>query len=167
VEGLRKAARDEDVTFAIIGLHKSAIGLAKSPKVTTGRLFYQGGRFNIIFGLVQNDFNERADRRLSPFTPGSRQKVAEGEWTLLPHTGQSGYKQVRRDWVTFSEEWQTPVVQTPVAVKNIPSTKSAPAQNKDTHTPAERLITLKELQEKGLISEEEYKTKRLEILNGL
>jgi hypothetical protein len=37
----------------------------------------------------------------------------------------------------------------------------------DTRKLAERLTTLNELKEKGLISEEEYRGKRLDILNGL
>jgi len=170
-EGFRQAAPDEDVTFAIIGLHQSLLGLAKSPGVTSGRAFYQGGRLNIIFGLIRSDFNEREDRRLAPFTPGSRQIVAAGAWRLQLQPGQSGYNQVRKDWLTFSDAWQASSAQIPVTVQTTPSAQCAtplPVQRKnDPLTPAERLTTLKELQEKGLINEEEYRGKRLEILNGL
>lgn len=171
VQGFRQAAPAEDVTFAIIGLHKSMLGFAKSPKVTTGRAFYKGGRLNIIFGLVQKDVNEREGRRLSPFTPGSRHKALEGEWALLPQPGQNGFTQLRKDWVTFSDEWRVPVAQTPAVEQNVPSTQTTPAQsgkrNNDTRRPEERLTTLNELKDKGLISEEEYRVKRQEILNGL
>lgn len=170
-EGFRQAAADEDVTFAIIGLHQSLLGLTKSPMVTTGRAFYQGGRLNIIFGLVRKDFNEREDRRLAPFTPGNRQKVAAGAWRLLPQQEQSGYQLVRQDWLTFSDAWQAPVARIPVTGQTIPAAQGVtplPRQgSNDPRTPAERLTTLKELQEKGLISDEEYRAKRLEILNGL
>ena len=37
--GLSQARPDEDVTFALIGLHQSVLGLFKQPMVTTGRLF--------------------------------------------------------------------------------------------------------------------------------
>jgi hypothetical protein len=171
VQGFHQAAPGEDVTFAIIGLHKALHGFAKSPKVTTGRAFYKGGRLNIIFGLVRKDFNEREDRRLSPFTPGSRQKASSGEWTLLTQTGQNGFSLIRNDWMTFSDQWQTPAVQPPVAEQKVPQPQAAPAQtekgNNDMRRPADRLTTLKELKDKGLISEEEYRTKRLEILNGI
>jgi hypothetical protein len=40
-------------------------------------------------------------------------------------------------------------------------------RNLDTRSPADRLNTLNELKDKGLISVEEYREKRLEILNGL
>src|SRR6185369_1394666 len=93
-QGLRQVSSNEDVTFAVIGLHDSLYGLGKSPKVTTGRVFYKEGRLNIIVGLAQQEVRERDDRRLVPFTPGVRQKASEGEWQLLPHPGQKGYKLV-------------------------------------------------------------------------
>ncbi|MBK5275758.1 MAG: SHOCT domain-containing protein [Desulfuromonadales bacterium] len=172
VQGFRQAAPGEDVTFAIIGLYKALHGFTKSPKVTTGRAFYKGGRLNIIFGLVQKDVNEREDRRLSPFTPGSRQKAVEGEWTLLPQSGQSGSNLVRKDWMIFSDEWLAPVAQLPVTDKDVPpSVEAAPVQSGkqviDTRKPVDRLTTLNELKEKGLITEEEYRGKRLEIMNKL
>jgi hypothetical protein len=171
VQGFHQAAPGEDVTFAVIGLHKALYGFAKSPRVTTGRAFYKEGQLNIIFGLVQKDVNEREDRRLSPFTPGNRSKPTEGEWTLLPQPGQNGYNQVRKDWVTFSGEWRTPIAQPPVAEQYVPPVQPAPVQpvkrSHDTRKPADRLSTLNELKDKGLISEEEYRGKRLEILNGL
>lgn len=166
-QGLQQASPAQDVTFAVIGLHSALYGLAKSPKVTTGRVFFKAGRLNIIVGLVQQEVRDRDDRRLFPFTPGSRQKTAAGEWTLL-----AGTPLVRRDWMAFAEEWQVPVVQNPVAEKkSVPAVQSAPVQapnpDSDTRRPAERLINLNELKEKGLITEDEYRTKRLEILNGI
>ena len=73
--------------------------------------------------------------------------------------------------MTFSDQWQTPAVQPPVAEQKVPQPQAAPAQtekgNNDMRRPADRLTTLNELKDKGLISEEEYRTKRLEILNGI
>lgn len=170
-QALRQATPGEDVTFAIIGLHNALFGLAKSPKVTTGRVFYQSGRLNIIFGLVQVDVRDRDDRRLFPFTPGSREKAREGEWVLLVQSGQHGYSQIRKDWLTFSDEWQASVATKPVPEQSGASLQppSVPAGKReiDTRSPAERLIRLNELKNKGLINEEEYRSKRLEILNGL
>jgi hypothetical protein len=187
VQGFRQAEPGDDVTFAIIGLYTSAMGLAKSPKVTTGRAFYKGGRLNVIFGFVQKDFNERADRRLYPFTPGSRLKTSEGEeWSLLPQPGQGGYSIVRKDWVTFGDDWRVAAVQAPVAEHRVPLPQAVPATvtpaqpapvqivpdqtskpDNGKRSPAERLTTLNELKDKGLISIEEYRDKRREILNGL
>ncbi len=171
--GFRKASPGEDVTFAVIGLHRSLYGFAKSPKVTTGRAFYQDGRLNVIFGFAQKDVNEREDRRLAPFSPGSRQKPLEGEWQLLPQPGPNGLTLVRKDWVAFSDKWLPAAAKTPTDEKSIPSVQNAPVQpqpgkpGNDPRKPAERLSTLNELKEKGLISEEEFRSKRTEILNGL
>jgi hypothetical protein len=166
-KALQQAAPGEDVTFAIIGLYKS-FGFAKSPKVTTGRVFYKGGKLNIIVGLVHKDVNDRDDRRLSPFTPGSREKALEGEWTLLPQYGKNGFTMVRKDWVAFSDEWSKPEAAAPVVEKAAPvPSNSTVKQPSDARTLAERLTTLNELKIKGLITEEEYRAKRLELMNGL
>lgn len=171
--GFRKAAPGEDVTFAVIGLHRSLYGFAKSPKVTTGRAFYQNGRLNVIFGFAQKDVNEREDRRLAPFTPGSRLKPLEGEWQLLPQPGRNGFTLVRKDWVAFSDKWLPAVAKTATLEKSTPVVQNAPLQpqpgkpGNDPRKPAERLTTLNELKEKGLISEEEFRSKRTEILNGI
>ena len=173
VQGFRKAAPGEDVTFAIIGLYKTSLGFARTPKVTTGRAFYNDGRLNIIFGFAQKDFNEREDRRLYPLTPGKREEALDGGWKLLPQPGRNGYTLVRKDWVTFSDAWRAAVapLPLPVATQNAPSAPSIPAlpakQTIDTRKPAERLATLNELKEKGLITAEEYRAKRQEILNEL
>lgn len=171
LNGLKLATPAEDVTFAVIGLHSALFGLAKSPRVTTGRVFFKDGRLSIIFGLVQQEVRDRDDRRLFPFTPGSRNAVAPGDWTLLPQPDRKGFTQHRKDWLTFSSEWQAAAVQPAVIesrpVPPQPSPPPAVKQAVDTRSPADRLSTLTELKNKGLISDEEFRSKRLEILNGL
>lgn len=169
LQGLQQASPAEDVTFAVIGLHSALYGLAKSPKVTTGRIFYQAGQLNIIVGLARQEVRDREDRRLFPFTPGSRKKALKGEWQLLLQADCKGCRLERKDWIIFSNDWREPVT-----TQNLPPAQAATIQpekrdNRDNgkRTPAERLTTLKELREKGLISEEEYQGKRMEILNGL
>lgn len=174
---LGQARPDEDVTFAVIGLYKALFGLAKSGRVTTGRVFVKDGRFNIIFGLVRQDFKEREDRRLSPFTPGDRKYVLPGEWKLLPQEGQK-IDFIRKDWVVFDSSWQPPVEAAPtpaipapaapvpaVAPKGTPQNLNIP--NEGRPSAAERLIILNDLKSKGLISDDEYKAKRISILNEL
>ncbi len=164
---LGQARPYEDVTFAVIGLYKAMFGLAKSGRVTTGRVFVKDGRFNIIFGLVRQDFKEREDRRLSPFTPGDRKYVLPGEWKLLPQGGQK-IDFVRKDWVVFESSWQAPVEMAPVpagAPKITPPISNIPDEGR--HSAAERLIILNDLKSKGLISDDEYRAKRTSILNEL
>ena len=180
-QALQQATPGQDVTFASIGLYNALYGLAKSPKVTTGRVFYKSGRLNIIIGLAQQEVNDRDDRRLFPFTPGSRQKPLEGDWTLLPQPAQTGYSMVRKDWVAFSNDWRAAAAQAPVAGQHVLQPQVAPAKampaepaptqpakpHTGTRSPADRLTTLNDLRDRGLISAEEYRDKRLEILNGL
>jgi len=180
-QALQQATPGQDVTFAGIGLYSALYGFAKTPKVTTGRVFYKGGLLNIIIGIAQQEVRDRDDRRLFPFTPGSRQKPLEGEWTLLPQPTQNGYTLVRKDWVTFSGNWHKTVIQAPITEQQVAPPRVMPAQpapvqmvpaqpmkpGNGTRSPADRLTTLNELRDKGLISAEEYRDKRLEILQGL
>ena len=89
----------------------------------------------------------------------------------MPQPVQNGFNQIRKDWVIFSDEWRSPAEQLPVVEKFAPSVQPSPAQPEkrinDTRKPADRLSTLNELKEKGLITEEEYRFKRLEIMSGL
>jgi hypothetical protein len=169
-DGLRQASPKEDVTFAVIGLYSSAFGLSKSPKVVSGRIFYQGGKLNLIFGKAQELVNERQDRRLYPFTPGSREYTAEGEWSLLPQSGQPALTMLRKDWLVFANDWKPTAAPASVGEKTGESSEPSPLnqifKGKASKT-ADRLSVLKELRDKGLITEEEYRGKRLMILNEL
>jgi len=166
IQGLMEASPTEDVTFAVIGLHNILFGLAKSPKVTTGRVFYQAGQLNIIIGLAHQYVRDREDRRLFPFTPGSRQKALQVEREIFPLPGLQGSSLNRKDWIVFNDAWQAPVVEQKLPATPAISTQPVVSSN-DARTPAERLTTLKELSDKGLISADEYRSKRQEILKGL
>lgn len=171
-EAFQQAKPSEDVTFAIVGLHGSAMGLAKSPKATAGRMFYQGGKLNLIFGKAQYEYNERNDRRLDPFMPGSREYTAEGKWTLLPQGDPPAVTMVRRDWIVFANDWKPTYVAAPFGDKPGASQTTQPDAlgrlfSGKTGKVAERLTVIKELRDKGIITEEEYRAKRLTILNEL
>lgn len=168
--GLRQATPTDDLTFAVIGLHEALFGLAKEPRVTTGRLFVRDGRLNIIVGLAQQGVNEYADRRLAPFTPGSRREAAAGKWQLQVPQQPAGYNLIRKDWVRADTNWHPPIAAAPAAATTTsPAGQPAPALNQpvQSRSPAERLIILKELHDKGLITDEEYRAKRLQIMNEL
>ena len=169
-DALRQASPKEDVTFAVIGLYSSAYGLAKSPKVVSGRMFYQGGKLNLIVGKAQELVNDRQDRRLYPFTPGSRLYPAEGEWKLLPQPGQPALAMLRKDWLVFANDWKPTAAPASVVEKSGETSDPSPLKQlfsgKASKT-ADRLGVLKELRDKGLITDEEYRGKRLMILNEL
>ena len=162
VLALQKAKPGEDVTFAIISLHRALLGLAKEPRVTTGRIFIRDGRLNLIVGLAQRDVNEREDRRLAPFTPGSRQTQASGEWTLQLPANVADAVLRRRDWISLPTSWNPVTAATPSTPARTTDAPAGPGKS-----PAERLIILKELLEKGLIDKHEYQNKRQEILQAL
>ncbi len=202
---LGKATSGEDVTFVIIGLYKSLYGLAKRPRVTTGRIFNQEGKLNLILGLVLKDVNDREDRRLNPYIPGSREKPLAGDWKILPHDGTITFNLKRKDWIVFNSAPAVTTTQpssvsapekpqqqpagainqapalpaTPVnaapktpapATAPVVAAPIAPLQHKtptEARNPAERLKTLNELKNSGLITEEEFQGKRREILNSL
>jgi len=167
IQGLKEARSREDLTFAIVGLHEALHGLTKEPRVTTGRLFVKNGRLNLIVGLAQRDLNEREDRRLAPFSPGSRKAAVPGEWQLQTPPEPNGYTMVRRDWVTVPANWQplSSADAPPAAPSNQPS--AGPSQRNQPRSPAERLSNLNELKSMGLITDEEYRSKRMQILNEL
>jgi len=171
-QALRAATAKDDVTFAVIGLYSSLYGLAKSPMVTTGRVFRRDGHLNLIIGMAQHNVNEREDRRLAPFVPGSRLKARDGAWQLMPHAGLDFFTLKRKDWIVFSDAPLPVAINQPEPAKNLPSQHTpvaAPHQQTpaDTRNPVERLTLLKELRDKGLITEDEYRGKRQQILNGL
>lgn len=171
LQALRTATARDDVTFAVIGLHRSLYGLAKSPKVTTGRLFLRDGHLNLIVGMVQRDVNEREDRRLAPFVPGSRNQAANGAWQLLPHAGQDLFTLKRKDWIVFTDDPHPVTISLPEPSKNVlpPHMQVAPMEQVpvETRSPLDRMSILNELKNKGLITDEEYRAKRQQILNSL
>ncbi len=176
-QGLSEAGPEEDVIFAVIGDYKAVYGLAKTPKYTTGRVFYREGKLNIIFGKIQEDYKSYGlyapeDRRLKPLAPGVRSAASEHVWTLLYqpdqefHTGPDGQ---RTDWVVLdlaSMEARAAMDEQPVKPAGSGGGQ-AQAMPKVEKTVEERLKTLNDLKDKKLISEEEYQQKRADILKDL
>jgi len=189
-EGLSQAGPNEDVTFVVTGQRKAVYGLAKQRKVTSGRVFYREGKLNIIFGKMIDDIWENVDERYYPRTPGSRTQPVSHKWVLEEQPDAQFYASggmLRGDWLVldlatmaahealgskpakaavdesgtsrkenvFLENKQEPAVATPT-----PSAKPA-------KTLEERLIILNDLKNKKLITEEEYKAKRANLLNEL
>jgi hypothetical protein len=171
-QALQTAGPGDDVTYAVIGLYKSLYGLAKRPKVTTGRLFFRDNKLNMIIGLAQQDVNDRVDRRLEPFTPGSRQKVANGDWKIVPHGGSDFFHLKRKDWIVFNNALGkiSPVTSTstpsPVPT-SAPAAVPANPTPTETRNPSERIKVINELKNNGLITDDEYRIKRQQILDSL
>jgi hypothetical protein len=216
VAGLGKATPTQDVVFSTIGSHAlSAGGLVKDPGVNAGRVFYQGGKLNVIFGEVQSNYRKKNlyGQRSEDFTPrrqGSRDKASKQKWPLVMapgielHAGSGGA--VRNDWVEIdpasaaaaavampepsataprqaaavseaTSASATPgAAAGPSAASTSPAAASAGAPASAAAAPQaasrsaeleKRLQTLKDLKDKGLISEEAYNAKVKELLSEL
>lgn len=111
VSGLAKAGPRQDVTFSTLGSHPLAAGgLLKDAGVNAGRVFYEGGRLNVIFGELQSNYRKkniygRRDEDFKPRRQGMREKANEHKWTLATLPGIALYSTsdggVRNDWVTI------------------------------------------------------------------
>ena len=226
-DALSQARPDQDVTFAIVGWHKSTLGL-KQAKVTTGRVFYQGGKLNIIFGEAQRTAKNEdwvmkkgeGDRRIDPYVPGMRSFTKRHAWRLMTAPGSGIYHLPgvkRGDWIVIAASaFAAPPAPTyattgggagasevqqlrqevdqlrrdlqgsrgsgqyPPATYQAPQAPAAPAYQPPAPSPPtaaqtpglsasmqQRLMVLDDLRSRGLISDQEYETKRNQILSGL
>ena len=175
---LASAGSDEDVSFAVIGHYVALMGFLKERMVTTGRVFCRDGQLNIIFGEVHRPVKENEDRRLYPLLPGSRGADTRREWTLAAQPGMEDFTMKRPDWVIFPVAGPAVPVAAPATPQGSGSTgtgKKAVIPAEPREKPAmvgkksveERLMMLNDLRNKKLVTEEEYRAKRLEILNDL
>lgn len=197
--GLAKAEPRQDVTFSTIGSHSlSAGGLMKDPGVNAGRVFYQGGKLDVIFGELQSNYRKKNvyGQRTEDFTPrrqGSRSKASKQKVALTTAPGVALHATkdggVRNDWVTIdpagiaSQTAAAPPAQPPAApppagvaapaaaagaaATTATSPAAAPATVKSSEDIERRLKVLKDLKDKGLISDEAYNSKVQELLSEL
>jgi hypothetical protein len=181
VDALQQAQTAQDVVFAIAGKHSQAT-LFETESVTTGRLFADSGRLQLILGMTRVNFGDelRGNHTLKPFIPGSRAKALE---SAAPVAGASWVvASGRPDWLSIDAPALSqsatpasaaataappPVAATPPAVAPMPAPALAPTLSADPDVVERRLSTLQRLRQKGLISEEELQTKRKAVLDGL
>jgi hypothetical protein len=177
--GLAKAGPRQDVTFSTVGSHPLAAGgLIKDPGVNAGRLFYDDGKLNVIFGELQSNYRKRNvyGQRSEDFTPrrqGSRIKAAEQRWALAPRPGVEFHSTegggARNDWVAIDSKVVSAgaVAPEPAPAAAAPATAEPYGRTKSSPDMEQRLRALKELKDKGLISEEAYRAKMQELLSEL
>ena len=180
--GLQQAGPEQDLVFAVLGENDYLKGMYHKDVVTTGRVFYQNNRLNLILGLARELVVEK-DRRLQPFTPGSRLQAAALPGPVVTSSPAVTFQATRPDWITMAlpEGEAEPAV--PQAVPQAlpqavppaltrPERESAPtavppAAAKPARSIEERLRILGDLKAKGLITEEEFRAKRESILREL
>lgn len=175
--GLQQAGADQDLVFAVIDEVPLLLGLAHQDFITTGRVFYRDNRLNLILGLVREAIKEK-DRRLQPFTPGSRLRAAQLPGAVTTSSAAASFVANRPDWIALALPEGEAQLLVPQAESSTESQTEAVSGNSApapaTSTPArqaksieERLIILSELKAKELITEEEYRAKKESILKEL
>ena len=182
-DALSQARSGQDVVFASSGKHSGA-SLFETESVTTGRLFVEGGRLQLIFGMTRVNFGDelRGNHTLKPFVIGSRNKSLA---SAAPVGGASWATRAgREDWLSLDPQQlaKGAVPDVPQAMPAVSARASAPAAASPVAVPASgpaasapidaeaaerRLSTLQRLRQKGLISEQEYQDKRKAVLDGL
>lgn len=181
-EALSVAQPGDDLL--LLSTHRRGGGVLVAPLGLTARLFVQDNALHLIVHEARRDFvNAYIGSRIPPtFTFGSRAKAGV---VALQDPGAT----VRRaDWlaipvgrVAASAPAPQPVVLPAAAPGVPPKAQAAPAPTAAAPAAAtaarpapasadeveQRLLTLKRLRERGLISEEEFQQKRREILQAL
>jgi len=162
-KALAIAAPSDDVVF--VSSARRDDGSFFVPSAVTARLFVQGGALQLIVHDARFDFFDRArgTHTRPDFEFGARAKA--GNAVLQSASAASK----RSDWL------EVPLVMpsaaapaaavpmpSPAAAATLPAPRAREAVSADEIE--QRLLTLKRLRERGLISEEEYQQKRKEIL---
>jgi hypothetical protein len=150
---LAQATPEQDLLLA--SAYRRGMAGALSPRTAIGaRLFIKGGQLQLIVHDARLPVTSALGAGTTPsLTFGSR-SAAGTVHLLVP-----GAQQPRPDWVALS----LADAAAPPAAAQAPAAARSPA----AASAEERLTTLKQLHEKGLITNEEYQQKRREILQAL
>jgi hypothetical protein len=170
-QALGDAALDEDVVFH--SFRKAGPWYGSHRRATTARVFYRDGKLNFIFGDLDDFYSEQIDRNLHPLNPGYRGEASELSGHLID-SPQVAFVNSRRDWIridTTSTATAAPAATSPAAES--PTTPAPAASASQTSQDPrwtqleERLLILDGLRRKGLITGEDYETKKQELLEVL
>lgn len=178
---LSKAGQHQDATFAVASKGESAdthmlLIHINQPLVTTGRVFYRNGRLNVIFGLINQPFETEYAKtgRLPPMPPGSRARRVQSGWRVTGGQAVEHPASGREDWVSVALARTKPVAKSERAVgSSKPATQEGSAGGAKSPVESEydriarRLRVLDKLHRQGLITDQEYRAKRKQILSGL
>ncbi len=175
---LAKAQAHEDVTFRSVGAH-GLFGTENGIDMTSARVFIQGDKLNLIFGLIHQRKDPRSfsQPRVSVRVGSRESETVIGE-ELVADRGQ--LKQNRRDWIVLPIQQQQlvkpdstvqkpaeGVVESSESVMNSTSKFPATAVEGRVQKIQERLEVLNQLKKNKLISEEEYSARRKAILDEI
>lgn len=166
---LSKADPGQDVEFLSMGQH-GIIGLLAPNVANAGRIFFADGRLNVIIGTMHKDFMPdylRGSKRKPEFNFGSRETSATGFKIVGVDRGDG--KLIREDWiaVAIGAGRSAPTVGNafvPGGAAAAPAIDPADALARKNEA---RLKALQRLKDQGLLTDEEYKQKRSEVIKEL
>lgn len=166
-QALGDARPDEDVVFHVFRATGSWFGGER--RVTTARVFRRHGALNLIFGDLDDFYSEQVNRELHPLKPGSRDSESELSGKVV-ESPRVAFVDNREDWirvdapsVAAKPARSSPTIAAPAPVSAPASTSQDPRWTQLE----ERLLILDGLRRKGLISQEDYETKKQELLEVL
>jgi hypothetical protein len=173
---LRRTDSNQDLH--LISFRKIGSFLASSRNATSARVFVENGRLNLIFGQIDLFHSEFRDPNLKSLPPmGSRKQAAALKGSILPAPGVT-FVNGRKDWVALdlTKTLPPPSAMAPSANAPAAGVVSAPAPAEQPvktlirppkRSFEERFRILKNLRDKGLITEQEYVDKKRDLLNSL
>lgn len=141
--------------------------------LSTVRVFYDQEALNLLFGEVDQLYNEWRDRRIQPLATGSREGGSRMRGRLLDSAGGRPVAG-RADWVVLEELEGGTAPATPAAPVQAPEPAAQPAPAA-IPPPASRisweelekgLATLKRLRDQGLINDRDYEAKKQQLLEA-
>lgn len=155
-DALRRANAKEDVIF--FTSEQRGDGIFAPRLGVTGRIFVTDQTLNLIIGTAHKQFVSelRGSRVMPHFSFGSRSERSAVD--LRADGARYAGTQNRRDWIAWT------VIGEPEPAERTKVTTPDPIPRA---SPEERLRKLKQLWDQKLISEQEYKDKKSEILKDL
>jgi hypothetical protein len=157
-QAIASAGPDDDLV--LLSTSRRGEGFLSQPTAITARLFVQDGTLQVLINDTRLDFvNHYRGSNIEPeFVFGSRAKAG-------PALVQSAAaRSVRPDWLSLPLSVPAAASTPPAAPAAAATAPAVPASADEIER---RLTTLKRLRERNLITEEEYQSKRRQILQQL
>jgi len=169
---LAKALRriDPDQELHLVSFRHIGTLFSSQRNASAARVFLESGRLNLIFGQIDLFFSEfrDPDRQLPPM--GSRKRAASLNERIIPTEGVI-FVDGRNDWIALDLVRATsssPAVEPPAKGSGqAPGEESLKAMKPREKSIEEKLLILKNLRDKDLITEQEYVEKKRQILDDL
>lgn len=179
-KGLIKAKPNRDIIFALEKNDRGLFGLRTERFFLAGRAFYKDKKLNIIIGDYNRARDEGFEAAYDPthvgivsynFNYGSRTTSSKGFKKAIIKVQGIENKQLngvlRADWLVMDPNLASNTSSLKTEAQNEGTRQSRPLTEPIPASIEERLTILNNLKAKGLITEEEYTTKRTQILEDL